>query len=184
MGAAFAPFPCKGMMHGVDVTELNLMKNLILIRHAQACTAKADQHDVERELSSKGKRDALNAGEALRKTPPLPERILCSDAVRTTATARLIATTLELPETAVQRHRVFYTGNHNDLLRALAALPDSLTCVALVAHNPSISHLAGLLTGNCRRHPMDTSEVVRIECPANTWSEVSRQGGKIAEVDN
>lgn len=56
--------------------------DLILWRHADALESEADQHDVDRELSAKGERQAARMAKWLDRQLPEGTRIYCSPAKR------------------------------------------------------------------------------------------------------
>ncbi len=158
------------------------MKHLILIRHADAKHGQPGLRDFDRPLSGTGEREARATGKLLRANPPFPDRIVCSDALRTASTASLIAAALGLDESAIRKEHALYGGAFTALLHTIAALPDAQHCVALVGHNPSISELTGILSDDGTLVMMKTAEAIRIDLPANTWREAARQRGKATRL--
>ena len=72
------------------------MKRIYFIRHAEAQSSGIS--DFERELSPKGKRDAMKLGELLRSRRVAPHLIVSSSAVRALTTAQIIADALNARE--------------------------------------------------------------------------------------
>ncbi len=158
------------------------MKHLILIRHADAKHGHPGLRDFDRPLSKTGERESRATGKALLKHPPLPERIVCSDAVRTADTASLVADVIGLDESVIRSEHALYGGAFTALLYTIAALPDAHSCVALVGHNPSISELTGILSDDGKLVMMKTGDAIRIDLPADTWRKAARQRGKATKL--
>lgn len=69
--------------------------------------------------------------------------MLCSTAVRAVETAELVRRGLDA---VVDRRRQLYGGSPEDVIRALQSLPEEVSSVLVVGHNPTIQELAlGLL---------------------------------------
>jgi phosphohistidine phosphatase len=158
------------------------VKHLILIRHADAKHGHPGLRDFDRPLSKTGEREARATGKALLKHPPLPELIVCSDAVRTADTARLIADVIGLAESDIRSEHALYGGAFTALLYTIAALPDAYSCIAVVGHNPSISELTGILSDDKTLVMMKTGSAIRIDLPADTWREAERQRGPAIRI--
>ena len=84
------------------------MKRIYFIRHAEAQSG--GRSDFERELSPKGKEDAMRLGALLRSENLLPRLIVASSAVRALTTARIIAAALGVPQ-ALRTSRELYDIN-------------------------------------------------------------------------
>jgi len=158
------------------------VKHLILIRHADARHGQPGLRDFDRPLSKSGEREARATGKALLADPPLPELIVCSDAVRTASTALVIAGVLGLSKSTIRPENALYGGPYTALLHTIGALPDSHQCVALVGHNPSISELTSILSDSGELIMMKTAAAIRLDLPAETWREAARQRGKATQI--
>ena len=98
------------------------MKRIYFIRHAEAQSG--GRSDFERELSPKGKRDAMRLGALLRSENLLPRLIVASSAVRALTTARIIAAALGVPQ-ALRVSRELYDINLWDLTEFVRGLDDA-----------------------------------------------------------
>ena len=98
------------------------MKRIYFIRHAEAQSG--GRSDFERELSPKGKRDAMRLGELLHSENLLPRLIVASSAVRALTTARIIAAALGAPQ-ALRTSRELYDINLWDLAEFVRGLDDA-----------------------------------------------------------
>jgi phosphohistidine phosphatase SixA len=119
------------------------MLELILLRHAEALPATAGDDDRQRRLSGHGEQEARAAGRWLASHGARPQRVLCSPAERTRATASLALEALgDSPE--LQLADEIYDATPGELLALLDQHADVGT-VMLVGHNPGIERLVALL---------------------------------------
>ena len=119
------------------------MHELILLRHAEAQPASSGGDDRARRLSGRGEQEAKAAGQWLASHGVKPERILCSPAERTRATASLALAALKAAP-APQLSEDIYEATPGELLALLDQHGDAGT-VMLVGHNPGIERLVALL---------------------------------------
>lgn len=110
------------------------MKTLLLLRHSKAGVGAPDR---DRGLTGRGRRQAAAAGRYLAAEDLLPDLVICSDARRTRETLDGLA----LGEgTAVQFTPDLYDGHVPELLALVRGIgDDSISCVLVVGHNPTIS---------------------------------------------
>jgi phosphohistidine phosphatase SixA len=119
------------------------MHELILLRHAEALPAGGGHGDAERRLSGRGEQEARAAGTWLAQHGVRPDRVLCSPAERTRATAALaLAALADAP--AARPAPEIYDATPGELLALLDQHEDAGT-VLLVGHNPGIERLVALL---------------------------------------
>lgn len=131
------------------------MRQLTLLRHAQAEAHAPTGQDVDRALSMHGRAQAKNLGALLRAHDAVPQLVLCSAANRAVQTWKLTATGLAAgtgePHGAdgieVRRLPELYGAGPADLLDLVRATPPSITSVLVVAHEPVVSHVARILAG-------------------------------------
>ncbi len=117
--------------------------HLIVMRHAKAQSASADDH--ERRLTDRGEKDAGAAGEWLAAAGWGPELLLVSSAARARQTAELVATALgSAPELVVIDE--LYDADAPEVLRICTErVGADVGCAAVVGHNPTMVELALLL---------------------------------------
>ena len=110
------------------------MKTLLLLRHSKAGVGAPDR---DRGLTGRGRRQAATAGRYLAAEDLLPDLVICSDARRTRETLDGLA----LEEgTAVHFTPDLYDGHVPELLALVRGIgDDSISCVLVVGHNPTIS---------------------------------------------
>jgi phosphohistidine phosphatase len=119
-------------------------RRIIVLRHAKADWP--DVPDQERPLADRGRRDAPETGRWLGGTGLVPELALCSPAVRTRETWKLVAHELSTrPRTSYDER--LYEATPGDLVAVVQELPDEVATVLLVGHNPGLQGLTEVLSG-------------------------------------
>jgi phosphohistidine phosphatase SixA len=139
------------------------MREIILLRHAEAMRAGPDGSDRERPLSATGDAEARRAGAWLAGQGAAPKRLLCSTARRAMMTAERVAAAL--PPCTLQYEMGIYDATPGELLRLIDACDDAQ--VLLVGHNPGIEQLVALLvsgqSGDYRGMPPAATAWIRID---------------------
>lgn len=120
------------------------MRELLLLRHAEAMDAGPDGRDSERPLSLHGEEQAHAAGAWLATQKVAPDVILCSAARRAEMTADAVCAALQAP--APQLLPAIYQATPGELLAQVELHAGGAQCVLLVAHNPGLEQLLALLT--------------------------------------
>jgi len=111
---------------------------LILWRHAQA---EDGRPDLERELTSKGRKQAAKVAAWLRERLPAKHRVLASPAARARQTAAALGVEVSVTE------RLAPGKSASDVLEA-AGWPDQAGAVIVVGHQPTLGEVAArLLSG-------------------------------------
>lgn len=122
------------------------MKRLLLLRHAQALPAE-DGSDIDRKLSPKGLSDALALGRTLRRDGLIPERILCSAALRTRQTCEKLLEGLG-HEVHADFAQNIYSASVGDLFKMVQITPGHIETFLMIGHNPAIYELAAKLASD------------------------------------
>jgi phosphohistidine phosphatase len=130
------------------------MPTLVLLRHGKSDWA-GDHADRDRPLSTRGRRQAAEAGRWLAAHGPALDLAVVSPARRASATWDAVAAQLAAPPPA-ERVEAAYTFAGGDLRDLVAGLPD-VSAAALVGHNPALEELVQELTGEARS--MRTAEL-------------------------
>lgn len=117
---------------------------IYLMRHATA-EEPGSGPDSARRLLEQGRREAREAGRALKERKAAPTVVLTSPRARALETAELVAAELG-GTTRVEVREVLSCGATSESFRAeLQSRPESE--ILLVAHNPELSTFASLLAG-------------------------------------
>ena len=118
---------------------------LVLLRHAKAEHG-LDVPDVQRPLTTRGRRQSAEVGTALAAAGLVPDLVLCSPSVRTRQTWQLAQATLHAePEVAFPDE--LYDAGVDQVLAAVRAADETAGVVLVVGHEPAMSRTAAALAG-------------------------------------
>ncbi len=117
------------------------MKRLTLLRHAKSSWSDQVQRDFDRPLNKRGQEAAPIMGAFIAKHGLVPDRILCSSAVRTRETLDLILPRLR-SEPVVEYRDDLYLADPRAMLSAVRDAEDSTAHILMIAHNPGLEMLA------------------------------------------
>ncbi|MEV6009078.1 histidine phosphatase family protein [Streptomyces sp. NPDC051976] len=120
-------------------------RTIVLLRHAKADWPSVADH--ERPLADRGRQDAPVVGRRFIDDGITPELALCSTAVRTRETWKLVAHELPHRPKTVYEERL-YEASLGDLLALLTETPDEIGSLLLVGHNPGMHALADALASS------------------------------------
>lgn len=150
------------------------LRRLVVLRHAKSSWPEGVA-DHERPLAPRGRRDAPAAGRALAETDCLPDLALCSTAVRARQTWELASREWGTPP-AVRFDRRLYAAEVPELLTAVREVPDQITTLLLIGHNPGLEELILELAGDGLDGALDavrgkfpTSAVAVLAWHATSW---------------
>lgn len=118
---------------------------LVLLRHAKAEAPQPYATDAERPLSTRGLVDAAAAGGWLAEQGLIPDRVLCSPALRTRQTWEQVACALTPATPTVTYVASMYDAGAEALLRTIARTSDDVRTLLVVGHNPILSIVSGYL---------------------------------------
>ena len=121
------------------------IKTVYLLRHAKAENQDLKKNDHERRLIDKGIRHAGKMAKLLEDFRFPPEAIFTSSAARAHETAQIFAKALKL-ENQLTVEDTLYSASQQAYLQRIQKMPEELSSVMIVGHNPSLSDLVGLLT--------------------------------------
>lgn len=119
------------------------MRELLLLRHAEAMAAGPGERDIERPLSPRGETQARAAGTWLAGHDAAPDATLCSSARRARMTADAVVRVLRLPEPRFVPQ--MYQATPGELLGLVENHAPGARRVLLVGHNPGLEQLLALL---------------------------------------
>ncbi len=154
---------------------------LLVLRHSKA-VHEVGLRDLDRGLTKRGRRDAAAAGRMMRDAGLIPDRVLCSAALRTRQTWDQVSEALgTAADTAkVSFESRLYDADEGTLLEAVRRSPDKARTVLLVGHNPASQQLVVDLTGQ-RDLAFPTSALAVVRLPGS-WADTSPGSGELARI--
>ncbi len=141
-------------------------RRIIVMRHAKSSWSSPAPTDHERPLNKRGGRDAPRVGAALAMRGWLPDLVLSSDSQRTRETFAGLTEGFGT-EPQVEFFHSFYGGGSDNVLEALATVPDDLSCILVLGHNPGWEMVVNDL---CGKHiVMKTATAVLLSRDPADW---------------
>lgn len=119
------------------------MRELLLLRHAEAMSAGPDGRDIERPLSLHGEAQAHAVGVWLAEQQAAPDAVLCSPARRAQMTVDALGRSLPVPPP--QFLPAIYQATPGELLTLVETHAPEARRVLLIGHNPGLEQLLALL---------------------------------------
>ena len=149
------------------------MRELILMRHAEAEPVGTAANDFARKLTTQGVQSATDAAQRLLRLYGTPDFILHSPAIRTIETAATVSSTLRLATSLMQADPRLYLATPETILERIAAAPDTAERLLVIAHNPTVSELAALLPKDgSHAEFMATAEFRHFSLDIASWREL------------
>ena len=147
------------------------MKTLLLMRHAKSSWKESELKDFDRPLNKRGKKSAPLMGHMIADQELVPDRIICSPAVRARQTAEAFVKTAGY-KGDIEFNEGYYMGEPSSYLEPLAKLPDEVERVLIVGHNPGLEALLQLLTS--RIESLSTGAIAYLVLPIKHWQELNK----------
>lgn len=156
-------------------------RTLVLMRHAKSAYPD-NVADHDRPLATRGIREAGLAGEWIHANLAPIQHVLCSSAVRTRETLRL--TKVAAPVDYLEK---LYGATPGTMISQINTIPDSVTTLLVVNHEPTVSEVAlGLADPNtsdrtaARQISMKfpTSGIAVLQVPGS-WAELELAGAQL-----
>jgi phosphohistidine phosphatase len=144
---------------------------LLLLRHAEAESARAGLADIDRSLTVRGHAEALDAAECIAAAELRVDAMLVSPAVRTRETATIVAAKLDITE-ELRVEPALYLGAPDELLPTVRRCAADTQTVLMVGHNPGLSALAQQFMGGSQRIELRPAGLCRIQFEHTSWPQV------------
>lgn len=150
------------------------MKQLLLLRHAEAEAAPPGAKDFDRTLTERGRLEAAEAAAAIAAASITIDEILLSPSRRTRETADVVMHRLGL-QTQARIIAPLYLAAADTMLETVRDCRHSSGTVLLIAHNPGISELAHLLSGGAEEVGLRTAGLCLLVFPVDSWENVDAE---------
>ena len=158
------------------------MKKLFLVRHAKSSWDDPSLDDIDRPLNARGKENAPEMGERLKKQEILPDLLISSPAKRARSTAKKLAKKIGYPKNEIRIDDGLYHGSDDMLIDIVRKLPDSADGVMLFGHNPGFTDFTNQLC-NINIYNIPTAGIVAIDFVIDSWQEVDFGKGDLEFFD-
>lgn len=152
------------------------------MRHAKSSWENPGESDFDRTLNERGKKDAPEMAQRIKKKEFNPQLLVCSPAKRTQKTAKIVAEVLGYSEKNIELETSMYDADISDLLFTIRSLDDDFNRVMMVGHNPGFTGLIGILTSSLIAN-LPTSGVALIHFDIKSWKQVSNHSGTLEWLD-
>ena len=158
------------------------MRKLTLLRHAKSSWADPAKADIDRPLTSRGRRDAIKIGVFLAEHRLFPDFILCSTSRRTVETLAQIKPFLPDGVEIEMDRAVYSAGQGSGLIALLKSATIDDAHVMIIGHNPTMQQLALSLASPTdpgyerieQKYP--TAGLTHIEFDIDDWHKLSGRG--------
>jgi phosphohistidine phosphatase len=154
---------------------------LTLIRHAKA--VKDVTPDIERPINEVGKKEIEKLKDGLLKNKIKADMLISSPSKRTRQTAEPIAKQLGTDPANIVYDETIYLGYLHDLLKIIEAVPDSVTSLVIVGHNPSLTELARFMSKQYD-YVLGTSDFISLELKLESWSDIENAQLQATKLSN
>ncbi len=151
------------------------MKKLYLLRHAEAASDGVD--DKDRRLSAAGTTHAGQIAAMMAAQSWRPTEIIYSTARRTDETHSALMR--QWPDIKAIGHDSLYLAPAGTLLDHIHKTDEAVQSLLVLAHNPGIHQLAGLLAGSGEgdclqrlQRGFSTGGLAVLECPVAHWAAI------------
>jgi phosphohistidine phosphatase len=144
------------------------MKTVFVLRHAQAKDGSLFIGDKERQLSATGITQITIVANNFKEKLKLQfNAIITSNAARTVTTANLFAQAINTNN--IQANPLLYNAPIKVFYEVLLQLPNEISSVLIVAHNPGITHFVNSL-GIATLDNMPTSGLFGFTVACKEWN--------------
>ena len=120
------------------------MRTVVLLRHGKSSWSDSALADIDRPLAPRGERASRKLAKYIRRKRIQPALVLCSPSRRTRQTLKAVEALLG-KSCVVEVVPQLYGASGQELLEQLRALPESVSSVMLIGHNPGLHDLALVL---------------------------------------
>ncbi len=156
------------------------MRSIVFMRHAKAEKADFDVEDFDRKLSERGKSDANEKAKSIYKLGFKIDVILSSPAKRTEQTAKIVADVYGINSKNILFESGIYEAEISDLIHVIREMKDKYKHILIVGHNPSITSIAGYLTGIFIDH-VSTSGFYEVSFNKSNWRMINKQSATLTK---
>lgn len=148
------------------------------MRHAEAQSPLEAANDFSRILTEKGVSEASKAAKFFFDQELLIDKLIYSNAARTTSTAQLVGEVNNIDDTDMLANELLYNAPVGTVLDFILRLENDWNTVFLVGHNPTFSYLAEYLSDHAPIS-LSPSHAVAIQFDVENWTMLTQGLGRM-----
>jgi phosphohistidine phosphatase len=161
------------------------VRTVVLLRHGKSSWSDSTLADIDRPLAPRGERASRKLAKYIRRKKIRPALVLCSSSLRTRQTLEAVEASLG-KRCAVEVVPQLYAASGEELLERLQALPESVSSVMLIGHNPGLHSLALVLASRGAdlarlEAKFPTGALATLVLYSKSWSAVGRGQGELVD---
>jgi len=153
------------------------MKSIILFRHGKSDWHADYSTDHNRPLNKRGTKSAKLMGKYLANINHLPEKIICSTALRAKETAEIAIKNWNW-NSNIEFNKNIYHCSEKLLLSIAKQQSSKLKKICFIGHEPSFSSFI-IQSTNSRVVKFPTAAMARIDFATNLWKNIIFREGKL-----
>ena len=158
------------------------MKTLFINRHAKSSWKFENLNDFDRPLNNRGNKAAAFLAKKLKDRNEEFDLIVTSPANRAISTAEYFAKEFSYDHSLIEEAHSMYHADHGTMLNIIDNMPDDFHKVMIFGHNPGLTNLANVLTGDTLGN-IPTCGIIKINFDVDTWQEVAPGTGTMEFFD-
>ena len=161
-------------------------RELVILRHAKSDWDSGAEHDFDRPLNGRGKRDAPRMGRWMKERGLIPDLVISSPAKRAKGTVKAVVKALGKSKDDIHWEERVYEASLQTLLGLVSGLPTEFRRVLLVGHNPGLEELVSyLISPSQLPEPpvgfLKTGALARLTLDT-PWAELERGGADLTQL--
>jgi phosphohistidine phosphatase len=161
------------------------VRTVVLLRHGKSSWSDSTLADIDRPLAPRGERASRKLAKYIRRKRIKPALVLCSSSLRTRQTLEAVEASLG-KHCAVEVLPQLYAASGQELLERLQALPESVSSVMLIGHNPGLHSLALVLASRGADLPkleakFPTGALATLILYSESWTAVGGGEGELVD---
>lgn len=161
----------------------SVTRRLWLLRHAKSSWDDSELADQERPLAPRGRQAAAAMAAYLGSASVRPELVLCSSGLRARETLAAVLPALG-DELRITIEPALYTFDASEVVDRLRRVPDDVSSVMVVGHNPAFQEAALAIASSGRdrtrvEEKLPTGALVAIELPDEPWTSLGDGRGEV-----
>lgn len=137
--------------------------------------------DFDRPLNQRGINDAPKMAGRIRSSKLTIDQIVSSPALRAITTAEMFSEVFDIPFENILQNKAVYEADPETLMRIVSKFESSWNTVIMFGHNPGLSYLVGLLTGEL--YDKVTCSISEIDIHIDDWSHCTAGIGSLISYD-